>query len=199
MRPVECFDVRGYVGFLTAYVSDPELPALLVQKVDDITRPEPFPLSVNLVEHGWRADGLEIAVKDYEPWYARVALMLVAHDVLVPTGKIVEGPFDSRWTVYKLVEDKLKPEAIEAWKAWLAEIRGGDRPEGMDLSPENLKRLAQAYIARYEKRLTWPNAIPGELRSLIALWREVEKKGGDWDQISRQARQEVVEAIEDEE
>lgn len=194
MRPVEAFDIRGYVGYLSAYITDPTFPALLVQQVG--RDPEPWPLSVNLVEHGWEPSGLEIAVKEYEPGHLKVANCLHVNEIFGECKKTIPGPHGPGWRIYPLVRESLKPTALAAWDAWMASRVAA--PEGLDVSPENLQRVTAQMTKTYENRLTWPNARPGELRHLLSVWADVARNHYQWARLTDEARQEIVETLEDE-
>lgn len=201
MLPVEAFDTRGYIGTLTFYPTCPATPALHLVTP---TNAAGFVLSTNLEEHGWYANGrLRIAVKQYEPSYVKAAESLVALGVLRATGETKEGPHGPGWTMYDLVEHELKSAAVLAWTAHTADLTAeaqaeaeprGDAP---DHSPENLRRLTQKHLRRYEDRRSWGNANHAELSRLIAVWLSVEAENYAYDNLSDEAKVEIRGALQD--
>ena len=197
--PMEAFDVRGVVGTLTYYPSDPTVPALMIERCDNRNGDAPHPLSVNLSEYGWYPDGLQIAVKEYEPWALKEAQYLVNLGVL-ERGERVKGQFDSGWRVYRILPEHLKAGVADAWAAHVASINGEPivRPD-LDTSPEKLRSLTAFYLRRYEERMHLSNARPAELRQLISLWLEVEAKDCVFTNCSPAAQREIIDALEDKE
>ena len=70
-------------------------------------------------------------------------------------------------------------------------------------SPENLKRLTEIHKQRYSSRLQAgeagnPMVRVDECRHLLSLWEGVEKKGYDFDKLTKAERYEVLDAIYDE-
>lgn len=119
---IEAFDVRGYVGWLTCYVSSPTTPALLVGTIRDGEGEQPSHLSVNLQDYGWYPVGLQIAVKEYDAGDSRIARALAAQGVLKDTGKKIAGPHGPGWVIYDLVPEMLKPGVVEAWKSHIESL-----------------------------------------------------------------------------
>lgn len=197
--PMEIYDTRGHVGTLSFYPTDPQVPALY----DNLLPDTAFGLhiSVNLTEHGWTPNGLEIAVKLYEEHFPRRAQGLCHLSVLEKTEEIVtvmfpHGPLS--WQIYRIKGDALKPGVAEAWQAHLDQLEPEEAPAERDLSIENLKRLTDFYLVRYHTRLNWPNAIHSELKQLIHLWEGIAKVGYEWAKLSKEQKQEVMESIDDE-
>ena len=198
--PVEAFDTRGYVGTLTYYPTCPRCPALLVNHVS--LGGEYVTLSTNLEEYGWYADGLQIAVKQYESAYLKTANALVALGILKPTSQAIPGPFrKDAWRVYDLVPEALKPGVAEAWTEHLADLATAPaeaippKTDAPDHSPENLRRLTRIHIKRYEDRRGWGNANPAELSRLVAVWMGVEAENYVYENLSDEAKAEISDAI----
>lgn len=121
MKPVEAFDVRGYVGYLSAYITAPSVPALLVGVVRGGVE-EPKTISVNLEDYGWYPVGLQFAVKEYDEYDARAASALAFLGVLKFTGTTIPGPHGPGWKVYDLVPEALKPGVLDAWQRHLQQL-----------------------------------------------------------------------------
>lgn len=73
---------------------------------------------------------------------------------------------------------------------------------------ENVKRLTEMHIRRYEERVIIgkdPRAPGHKLINLdqceayLALWKGIEAKGYDWAKMDTDEKNEVIDAIQDEE
>lgn len=198
--PMEIYDVRGHVGTLSFYAEYPQVPALTDQFVGE-NAGSPFLLSTNLVDHGWMPNGLEIAVRSYEPHFVKRANVLRVLGVLEETGEkvsITQPWGEVTWAVYRIAGPYLKPGVAEAWAEHLTQLEPEEAPAERDLSVENLKRLTDIYLVRYRTRLSWPNAVHSELKQLIHLWEGIAKVGYEWAKLTPGQKQEVVESVDDE-
>lgn len=140
MKPVEAFDVRGYVGYLSAYITSPHVPALLVSVVRGADSEEPRVVSVNLEDYGWYPSGLQFAIRDYDSYDEQVGRALCAQGVLKFTGTTIPGPHGPGWKVYDLVHAELKPGVLIAWQ---------DHLHSLDTPIEAIKdNLAKAAFGR---------------------------------------------------
>ncbi len=72
---------------------------------------------------------------------------------------------------------------------------------GLDLSRTNVLRLAEIHIKRYATQLEFALSgstyyREGENRQYLQIWKEIERKQGDWACLSEDERSELAEAIE---
>jgi hypothetical protein len=70
--------------------------------------------------------------------------------------------------------------------------------------PENLKRLTELHKQRYSSRMKAglegnPAVRVDECKHLLGLWENVEDSDYDWDKLGQAERNEVMDAVLDEE
>lgn len=72
----------------------------------------------------------------------------------------------------------------------------------LDKSVENIERLSQIHLNRYESRIQAalrgePGYRASELHGLLQLWKEVRRKGYHFELLSEEAKAEVSDALWD--